>query len=356
MSLSAFDTLLSVLGDVTSRLAENPAGREVLEDYQAGRIDIEQAAQRLTQIAQETGLLPELQAIAENVNSMAPGFQISPAALEEAQRPVVMQTSTNLPQLNPVYEGYLAERVSLDGDVPQLRSGPLPPEGRPAVPVVTDSRDPVIIGLMLEKASNEVRHELLLEAEAYQDLVQNALQEAKTQALQDGEDPETALTVAKKNLPLAPVGVPGYMPGTEPEFRAVAPPGPLVTAAMNEDFRRVAVFQVLATTQGRTSAAPVIEGAVRDHLEEEGITLAPPGPLASLVGTRWTVVCFGPQDLSDVFNPIQNAIEHMHSWAAKHIQISGLQTTWGIRVEPYNDGIADREFGWKLFIQAGGDA
>ena len=53
---------------------------------------------------------------------------------------------------NPMFRAAIAERASIDGDVPEFRDAnePLPVEGfRPAISVVTDSLNPILVGLML---------------------------------------------------------------------------------------------------------------------------------------------------------------------------------------------------------------
>ena len=59
-------------------------------------------------------------------------------------------------RLNPKYESYLAERLQFDGDAPELRTGALPKGQKPAVPIETSSRNPVLLGKELEEASEKI--------------------------------------------------------------------------------------------------------------------------------------------------------------------------------------------------------
>lgn len=342
------NALLGLLGQVNDLLEATPEGAALFQKLRNGEISADQAVPLLAAAAAEAGLLPDLAAASEQVNAMIPtGGDLTHQNLTEAKRPVAMQTSTGLPQLNPVYEASIGERVSLDGDAPELRSGPLPEDGRPAVPVVTTARDPVIIGLMLERASNEVRVEMKKAIAAHADLCQRLLEDAEENAKAAGEDVGTALVLAKENLPPVPLGVEGYQPGGLPALREVTPPNPHVTAVMSPELRRVATFNVLATTQGRRSAAPVIEKGVRDALEKMGLPVndeEPPEEGSTDYG--WFVQVYGPDDLSDTFNPIQTAIDHLTAQCEALMVENMPEGGWALSVIPYNQGVPSRKFGW----------
>lgn len=359
MAQSTLEVVLGMLGDVNSRLAESAEGQRIFAELEAGNLDLEAAALQLAQVAQNEGLMGDLRTISAEVGALAPGFEVSPAALREAQRPVVMQTSTGIDQMNPVLEAALAEMLSLDGDVPTLRTGSLPPEGCPAVPVLTDARDPAIIGLMLEKASNEVRAELTKAVEDHTVLCERLLEVASEEARAQGLDVPTALTVAQKFLPAKPIGVPGYQAGQLPALREVEPPSPLVVGAMNPHLRQIAIYKVLSTSQGRRSAASVVEQGVREALEERGIPLNPGMPDQERSRkTCWAVQVFGPEDLSDQFNPIQTAIDHLAAFAVSHATSCTRpgkgylhpDEGWAVQVSAHNDSIASRRFGWDIRI------
>jgi len=362
MSDQEQEALLSLLGDVNNLLEGMPEGAAIFEKLRSGELTPDDAVRQLADMAREAGLLKQLTEASERVNALVPGGPLTPDKLKEANRPIAMKTSTGIDQLNPVYEAAIVERVYLDGDVPELRSGTLPKEGRPAVPVITTSRDPVIIGLMLERASNEVHTEYRKAIEEHRDLCQRLLEDAEEDAQADGRDVTTALELTKEKLPLLPIGVSGYEGGKLPALRAVTPPDPHVTAVMNEDLRRVAIYKVLSTTQGRTSVAPVIESAVRDYLEKKGIPLNEGDPEHNpdrSNGFTWAVQVFGPEDLSDNFNPIQVAIEHLSNQLlvvatglhrAEDLSYVHPEGGWAIRVTPYNDGISSRRFGWTARI------
>jgi hypothetical protein len=346
MSKSTLDAVLSLLGETASQLESSQEGALVMQEFRKGKITLEEAASKLLGVAGELGLLGELREASTQLDSVVPGFSMSPAALRAAGRPVRMKTATGIDQVNPLLEAAFAERLTLDGDIPEIRLGLLPPGGKPAPWVKAITRDPVILGLMLDRASNEVWFEMADSIEDHQVHCQKLLAEARSAG-------DAELVRVQNSLPSVPTGVEGYQAGRVPAFREVAPPSPLVVGAMNTEYKQVAIFQVLATTQGRSSAAPVIENAVREILEEAGIPLAPAtrSPASEVRETTWAMRAFGPRDLSENFNPIQNAINHLSSWALVHTA-SGTPPVggWVVAATAYNKGISERRFGWTLTI------
>jgi hypothetical protein len=366
MSENDMNALLGLLGEVNDLLEGTPEGAAIFAQLRSGEMAVDDAVLKLAKVAKDAGLLDQLGSASEKVNALVPA-DLTPEKLAEAERPIWMETSTGVPQLNPKYEAAIAERVSIDGDAPELRSGPIPEEGRPAVPVLTTARDPVVIGLMLERASNEVRYEMKKAIATHADVCKRLLEDAEENAKAEGRDVGTALALTQEKLPPAPLGVPGYEAGTLPALRTVQAPDPHVTAVMDENLRRVATFNVLATTQGRISAAPVIEQALREALETENVPLAhgdPPSDGPRMYRYAWVAQAFGPDDLSDNFNPIQVAIDHLTAFCigrARSEVAGGAHPTvepggyvhpeggWALAVIPYGD-LANRKFGWTVQI------
>jgi len=369
MSNPDLEAVIQLLGEVNSKLSQTPKGNRVFTDLQDGKLTIDQAVQKLVEVAREEGLMDEFLATSQALTALVPDV-MTPKGLQDSGRPVMMETSTGIPQLNPLLEASIAERVFLDGDAPELRQGPLPDGGYPAVPVITTSRDPVAIGLMLERASNEVQALLLDAKEDHEILCTRLLERAKEAAEHEGRDVTTALKHTKKKLPPAPIGVKSYEAASVPALRNVPPPPPEVLAVMSPSVRRVAIFKTLATTQGRVSAVPVIEQALREELSQNGIPVNPGKPQAPAEGVRsfqtaWAVVVFGPEDLSDLFNPIQNAIDFFSGALqayALSLKAGGGHPSlpagapihpeggWAVSVIPYNEGIKTRRFGWVARI------
>jgi len=345
------NAILELLGEVTELLEQTPGGAELFQRLRDGEITADEAVEALVKIAHEAGLAPQLEETSEKVTALAPAGPLTPESLTAAGRPLLMKTSTGIPQLNPLYEAAIAERVSLDGDAPELRFGALPEGGSPAVPVRTTARDPVIIGLMLERASNEVHQEIKAALVSHMDLCGRLLEDAKENAEAEGRDVGTALTLTKERLPPVPVGVAGYEAGEVPALRDVTPPDPHVTAVMEGELRRIATFKVLATTQGRMSAAPVIEKGVCEALAAKGFEVSVRKPFGEVSEFGWIAQVFAPDDLSDNFNPIQVAIDQIAHHFREGVGASPPPPGgWAMSITPYNQGVADRRFGWVAHV------
>ena len=207
---------------------------------------------------------------------------------------------------NPLVTAALIERASIDGDVPELRSWPLPEDAKPAVPVLTDSLNPVLVGLMLERASAEV-DALLKVAEASNSLMQGSM------------------------LP----SVPGYTPGDFPELREVAEPPATVLLELDPQQKRAFAWKAVSTTQGRRSLLRPME----QHLAEKTGKRAGT-PRKSVKETRWMMTVFGPEDLFEDFSPVEAAL-NLFTGVLEKTEAEVFQV---IQVADY----PNRKFGWAL--------
>lgn len=347
MSQKGLEACLELLEDVNSKLAQSARGREILTKIKEGTLGVEEAVLQLVEIAKEENLMGDLLRVSQDMMELVPGY------LENPTRPLQTQTSTGINQLNPLYEAAIAEIAFLDGDVPLLRTGPLPEGGSPAVPIQTDSRDPVVVGLMLQKASEEVKEELKLAVKEHTRLCERLLSASEKLAKEEGRDPKVFLALTREKLPPVPVGVNGYEAGRLPALRSVEAPSPLSAASVSSEVRREAVYRTLTTTQGRASVSSVIEQGIREILEEKSLPLSAGGYPEHVkfesVERAWIMQVFGPQDLTDNFNPIQSAIEGL----AKALLQGTYDKTppeggWCLKVIPYNEGIPQRRFGWLV--------
>ena len=315
--MSMEDKILSLLGKVNDLVIKVPGCGEIYDQIRAGEISTEEAIPQLFSLLAEAGMLDEVAQEGGKLTSL-----LSPEDLKNAGRPVHMETSTGIPQLNPLYEAALAERSSLDGDIPELRSGPIPDGAIPAVPVLTDSLDPVRVGLMLQTASKEVQNEYAA-----------ALIEHKE---------KNALVKVVDQLPV-PTGIPGYEAGQIPTLREVQV-SPAQAALLPPEGRRKCVYLSVATTQGRRSLTPVIEKGVQAELEKRGLDVRVGKGETPIQKFHWIVQAFGPEDVSEDFNPIVSAIAALSQAAS-----SCGHSDFTLNVERF-DGIAKREFGWSLYL------
>jgi hypothetical protein len=341
----------AALEQLTAQLANaHPDVKHVLEQLQNGELDETTAMGKLMHLAREHNMGDEIARLAdaafgdlrENENGELVLHQKGPAPT------VLYPTNPNRPgRLNPLYEAAIAERVQFDGDAPELRTGAMPEGATPAVPVLTTSRSPVAIGMMLETASEEVNDNLRLakqewDAEAEQ-LVQIALEE--------GHSESTALAMAKEEMPLVPTGVPGYQTGEVPALRLVREPTGSALAAMPAEQRQEAAFKVLSTTQGRRSSKHVIEELVRLGLESEGFPMDSRSPTRTRdvpVYAQWTAPLAGQGAHQPNFSFIDVASKVLIKKLVSQLQGKPVQNP--VLEVLTVDTVDDRRVGWAARV------
>lgn len=226
---------------------------------------------------------------------------------------------------NPLLNAAIIERASIDGDVPEFRDATyeLPEEGfRPAVPVITGAINPILVGLMLERASNEIERRF------------NA---ARIQAEQ------TAL-VQQQPADLI-VSVPGYVAGEIPEPMLVPEPPASLLAGISPREARYFTWLSIATTQGRRSLAPAIQAEIERRLQVSAGNYAGPSKGADI---RWLMSIFGPEDLDEGFSPVEAAVAYFVEILRVRL---GDQEPLTFTVIPAAN-IPERRFGWIVRTSA----
>jgi hypothetical protein len=330
---------LDVIAQVQALLESTPGASEVLDDLRMGRVAPEDAMTRLAEAVMQGG---QAEAMVKMSSQLSDLYGVTVATGDDGT-PVMMKHDNGMNVVNPIMEAALKERASLDGDVPEGRVGAMLADATPAVPVITDSLDPVVVGYQLEQASKQVQQEIRRAIEDHDDVCTRLLSGA-TEGVPE-EHQSTALEVAKKNLPPVPTGVRGYEAGKVAVPRKAVEAPVAVLAELNPIERRAYTHKALATTQGRVSLAPVIQKGVVEYLSQHSITARAGDPDPdSAVTTKWVMVVWGADDLSDGFNPITAAI---HSMCSDVMEFIDGYSDVVVRVAPYH-GIADRRFGWTL--------
>jgi hypothetical protein len=329
---------MSMMGDIMALLESSPGAAEVMDDIRTGRLGPQDAILRLASVMAEAGHGEALVKASSRLTDM---YGIRTEVAEDGT-PVVMKHDNTMMVMNPIMEAALKERASIDGDVPEGRTGPMLADATPAVPVLTDSLDPVVVGYQLEQASKQVQREITKAIEDHDDLCTRLLTKVESETPADQR--VTALEAAKKHLPPVPTGVAGYEAGQRAVARPAVDVPMVVIAEMNPVERRQYVYRGFATTQGRVSTTPVIERGVIEYLQQHGIEAraGDPDPKTAVM-SKWVMVVWGADDLSDGFNPIVTAI---HSMASEVMDFTS-HPSLVVRVTPYH-GIADRRFGWTL--------
>ena len=261
---------------------------------------------------------------------------------------------SGLPRLNPVYEAAIAELAQFDGDVPQLRTGPMPKEGKPAVPVLTDARNPVAVGLMLKEASDNVAREMKTLEKDYVYKVQQAIQDEDWNAV--GQYMPQGIARAE-DLPLevwlrdsVPEPV-GYQRGQLPELATVPTPDGSVLATLSNADRHAAAWQLLSTTQGRRSVTSVIAKLVHEWLtwREYSVVLGSDDEHQDGdVRVSWTLDMSGPNAIQPEFAFLDVAAHVLFKKLISYAPV-GRYTLF---VRPIN-AVSERRVGWSATLRRG---
>lgn len=235
-------------------------------------------------------------------------------------------TKPNVKILNPILEASILERLFLDGDIPHLRQGPLHPEGRPAIPVVTETLNPMVVGEMLESASN-----LVLETLREQE--QRLLGEDRQANIMERPDVYNVQGMYVAGVPVKPLNI-------KPK-----PLAELVQAPLAK--QREWAYKSIATTQGRVSLADPIRELLWKDLQEEEFLSKGTCKTPQTFKTNWTMTTFGADDIQTGFSP---ALAACHA-VKQEFLLSCKENRFlqDITVKPINQ-YADRVFGWEITI------
>lgn len=170
---------------------------------------------------------------------------------ELSQSDLLFEGGAGLPQLNPLVQGAIIERLQFDGDIPELRSGPLPDGVKPALSVQTSATNLAMIGALLVMASDEMAEEI------------QCYLESKTKELEESGSTD----LVKWEIP----DHPGYKRGELPKPVKANLKKPLVAMSSQEiaDF----TTKALMTTQGRRSCAFAISDALRTRILQHGVAV-----------------------------------------------------------------------------------
>jgi hypothetical protein len=254
---------------------------------------------------------------------------------------VYVPDENRMPQLHPLVQGMIAERLQFDGDLPELRTGALPEGGTPAVPIKTASRNPVAIGAMLKKASEEVHAQIML-AQAEQ-------QAALGEALESGN----ALAV-QEVIGRPPVKVEGYEAGKAPALRTVEAPTTQELVSMSFKEKQELFTKALTSTQGRKSAVPVIADMVATKLRESQIPVrlgSKPKTGVDQRSAQWTVEILGSQnEMNPNFSYLDIAARSIARQLVVHYLKKPLHSdNLALFVRPINT-VEERIVGWEAAL------
>ena len=291
-----------------SIMAESPEIAAIFNNPDLSESDM---MQQLMGVLQKNPELEE-KIIGASFRALAPLRQ---TGLETMPPAIIMDSPHGgLPRLNPLYEAAIVERVQFDGDIPELRTGPLLEETMPAVSVETQARSPVAIGEMLRIASEDVKEEVVTHqrrlgaaiAEKKMDVLDVAAKHGELVAQQGERDMALELAgSAETDLAI-------YRRGEVPKPIKVETPNGTVMASMTEGERRTHAWKFLSTTQGRRTAVTVVRGLIQEHLAGAGFKVGvqefkPETPSEVIAARKWSVNLGGPGSTQPSFSFIDVA-------------------------------------------------
>ena len=330
----AHQELEYMLAKLTARMSEmHPDLASALKAIQSGEVGDAEGMRLLFAAIGKHGLHKSIEQTAVDV--FQPNLDV----------PVVFHPEGRLPRLNPLVEAAIAEQAQFDGDVPELRAGPLPPGATPAVPVQNPSRDPVALGVQLEQASEMVAREIA-------EVRQGHIRMIEAKAEEEGLNEDGRIALYQDLLPSLPMGVAGYQPGSLPVPRQVDAPSGSALAALTPQERQQKAWKALSTTQGRRSALQVIEELVLAGLRNDGFEMKARAPERGRVEIRafaeWKIRLSGPEAMQSHFSFMDSAAKGLLRSLSEQLEDTNPE---GLVLELTAINTADvRQVGWAARV------
>ena len=303
----AEQTLDQMLMQILGQMKESsPEVYDILQDAKQKGLSEWETFERLTQYLRENPL------VAQDLTTSISTSLDSPNLIDGVV-PRTTRSEHGMPRLNPLVEGALLERLQFDQDAPELRSGPAPKKGLPAVPVATQARNPVALGKMLKSAAKGTRTKLDKLSKAQRKLAADVA-EGKPDALailnRHGElaalqDPHLHADMILYGT--QETDLPGYRRGELPAAVKVKAPSGSQLAKMSPKDQQENAWMFLSTSQGRRTAVPVIRGVVAGQLRKHGLMVTerdfdPTTKIAPVAVHEWCVQLSGKNSVQPAFS------------------------------------------------------
>lgn len=273
-----------------------------------------------------------------------------PQKLEElANKPEIQslpmfQTERGLPGLDPLVSAKIMERLQFDQDVPELRTGPMPADASPAVPVDTEAFNPLMLGLMLRVASAEVKDEMLsIQEDARKVLTETLEKEEGFSSLQK----HSVLTELLESSRLDPKG---YKRGSTPALRKQTV-STSALAQLSEGEKKTLSWSSIATTQGRKSSLKPMRRILVQELEASGFECVqgiPGEDECPVVKCSWEMSIGDRDNISEGFAPSYVAVEVLKKKLLAKAQ-NRPETTFCLVVDTIDD-FSLRKVGWTASL------
>ena len=307
--------------ELTRRIeAEIPELREVLVEARAENdfppvSETEALRRALAVVATDPTIAARLEALAAEVFAPLKAEEAHPITTTHTEdhgfkvEDIVVPAPFGVgsPRMHPTYESALLERLQYDGDAPELRFGAMPDGGTPAVPVQTDARNPIALGWMLEKASEEVAkdmRQLGTEHLAEADRFLSTIETEEDQTALAARGSSILAKIARDNIPEPK----GYERGKLPARREIELPDGGDLAGLTSEQRGQLAWKFLSTTQGRRSATHAIRELIWTKLRSDGFAVVlgegEPGRVAPetvCAHAEWVVDLTGPNTTQPSF-------------------------------------------------------
>lgn len=315
-------------------LAALPELKQAIEDIQAGRTTEQEAYQKLNVfLLQNPHATKVFEDFAEQVQALP--TELNPFNIPANPPPMVLTPEVGLPRMNPLYEAAIIERLQFDGDIPELRHGPLPEGVSPAVPVTVPTTNPVLIGLALETASTQILQEI-------QNLKEGYLLEADPKQHHD-------LTQLVQGIPEHP----SYPTGQITPFLKVEGTDPLTLASLSTERKQEMSWKTLATSSGRRSALAVLATSLEDQLQEYAIVWKERDLVERtdvVAYAEWTMELVGGQrSHQQDFSYVDVAAKVLSTKLTRLLKDRQLTTAGVLEITPINT-VEDRRVGWAARI------
>ena len=313
----------AILQGYMDKLSERaPEFRVLMDRAKAGEITEQEAMGAMLQaIGEDPELKKDLEVMAKDMIPVAPAQETGLWQPSGDLPEFMFRGKTGIPQLNPLYEASLVERAQFDGDIPELRYGPLPEGVAPAIPVKTNARQPAALGQMLEDASAKVRADIdASEGQRRKEI------EAAVEAVAEGTDKKVlalmgkhgelvakeGMDIAKANWGSAETDIPTFKRGEVPKALSVPKPSGSALISMTPQQRRERAWKFLSTTQGRRTAVETIRELVAKSLRDGGLDVVErdikPGDAEEpLAAHEWSLSLGGAGSTQDSFSVIDVA-------------------------------------------------
>jgi len=359
MEKQALQALSALFGHT---IKENPKLLIIMDAVKNGEINEATAMQQMMALIQsDPELGKKLLAYAEQdlapIRGNAPiGPIITQEGIGDPNTPFYSNPN-GLPAINPLYTGRIIERIQFDNDIPELRTGPKEIGVPPAVSVKSDARNPVALGMMMQKAEKELG-----------DKVDALEMERRRQIDAVARGKSTDLEMIRKHSNLVALHgresagemmLYGSAETDHPDYRRGAIAAPMSVSAptasqllqMPKSDAKDAAWKMLSSTQGRRTGVNAVRGVIISSLAARKISVrwreydgdTPSDHIKA--AHKWTVSIRGAQNLQAGFSILDNAGKSLAAELAHQMEGKHIPKDLTLEITPVNQ-IADRKVGW----------